>query len=68
MAWSAFDSDSGQDLARLVRAYHVPDFSTWKDHDSFEKAFGGLLRDLKAEVPTEPHADTPSTGRRKKPH
>ncbi len=48
-AWERFDADSGKDLAKEVRAYFIPDFSNWKDHDAFEKAFDKLLRDLKAE-------------------
>jgi hypothetical protein len=32
-----------------MRRYFIPDFSNWKDHDAFEKAFGRLLRDLRAE-------------------
>jgi TIR domain-containing protein/pentapeptide repeat protein len=47
-AWTAFDSDSGKDLAKVVREYHIPAFSKWKDHDSFEAGFGRLLDDLKA--------------------
>jgi hypothetical protein len=47
-AWECFDSDSGEDLARKVREYFIPDFSNWKDHDSYQKAFDGLLRDLNA--------------------
>lgn len=47
--WECFDADNGEDLAALVREYHIPDFSNWKDHDSFEKAFAKLLADLKAE-------------------
>jgi uncharacterized protein YjbI with pentapeptide repeats len=45
--WSCFDADSGKDLAVEVREYFIPDFSNWKDHDSFEKAFERLLRDLR---------------------
>jgi len=47
-SWECLDSDSGEDLAEKVREYHVPDFSQWKDEDAFEKAFGELMRDLKA--------------------
>ncbi len=47
-AWTAFDSELGKDMAKAVREFHVPDFSNWKDHDAFEKAFAHLLRDLKA--------------------
>jgi hypothetical protein len=52
--WTCFDSDSGKDLAVEVREYFIPDFSNWKDHDSFEKAFDRLQKDLKAEGPLKP--------------
>ena len=45
--WECFDADTGKDLAVEVREYHIPDFSNWKDHDSFEAAFAKLLRDLR---------------------
>ena len=45
------DGPGGEDLAREVRKYHIPDFTNWKDHDTFEAAFARLLRDLKAEGP-----------------
>ncbi len=48
-AWERFDADTGEDLAAEVREYFIPDFSDWKDHDAFEKAFGRLLHDLRAE-------------------
>lgn len=47
--WECFDADTGEDLAAEVRQYFIPDFSNWKDHDSFEPAFDRLLRDLRAE-------------------
>jgi uncharacterized protein YjbI with pentapeptide repeats len=47
--WERFDADSGMDIAAEVRSYHIPDFSDWKNHDSFEKGFARLLRDLRAE-------------------
>lgn len=34
--------------ALLRRMRHIGDFSMWKDHDSYSKAFERLLRDLKA--------------------
>jgi hypothetical protein len=57
-AWTAFDSDMGKDLAKVVRESHIPAFSKWKDHDSFEAAFARLIEDLKAEMPppTSPRA------------
>lgn len=36
-----------EDWVRYVRSYHIPDFSRWKDHDSFTSEFQKLLRDLK---------------------
>ena len=50
--WKAFDADTGKDSAREVREYFIPDFSNWKDHDSYQKAFERLLWDLKAEAET----------------
>ena len=47
-AWECFDADTGEDLAAEVRQYFIPDFSNWKDHDSFERAFERLMRDLRA--------------------
>jgi hypothetical protein len=46
--WEAFDADVGKDMAREVREYYTPDFSDWKDHDLYKKAFDHLMRDLKA--------------------
>lgn len=48
-AWSRFDAETGKDLAKEVREYFIPDFSNWKEHDAFERAFGRLLRDLRDE-------------------
>lgn len=47
--WKCFDADTGKDLAVEVREYFIPDFSNWKDHDTFEASFSRLLRDLRAE-------------------
>jgi hypothetical protein len=47
--WESLDTDSGEDLAEVVRAFHIPSFENWKDHDAFEKAFADLLRGLRAE-------------------
>jgi uncharacterized protein YjbI with pentapeptide repeats len=35
--------------AKLRRSRHIGDFTSWKDHDSYQKAFDRLLRDLKSE-------------------
>jgi hypothetical protein len=47
--WVCFDGDSGKDLAVEVREYFLPDFSHWKEHDAYQKAFQRLIRNLKAE-------------------
>ena len=47
--WECFDADTGKDSAREIREYFIPDFSHWKDHDSYQEAFQRLLRDLAAE-------------------
>ena len=40
---------TGMDLAEEIRQYFIPDFSNWKDHDSYQQAFQRLVSDLKAE-------------------
>jgi hypothetical protein len=46
--WKCSDADSGKDLAIEIREYFIPDFSNWKEHDSFEASFARLLKDLRA--------------------
>ena len=36
--------------AHIKRTRHIGDFTHWKNHDDYEKAFNRLLRDLKAEA------------------
>ena len=43
-AWKCFDTDTGKDLAKAVREYHIPDFSNCTEHDAFEAAFGKFSR------------------------
>ena len=38
--------------ADLRRQRHIGDFTHWKHHDAYQKAFTRLLRDLKAEAPS----------------
>lgn len=45
--WECFDANTGSDMADEVREFYIPDFSNWKDHDSFQKEFDKVLRDLK---------------------
>lgn len=46
--WECFDADTGKDSAREIREYFIPNFSNWKQHDAYQKAFERLLRDFKA--------------------
>ena len=46
--WECFDADTGKDSAREIREYFIPDFSDWKNHDSYQQGFQKLLKDLKA--------------------
>ena len=45
-AWQLIVSD-GEDLAEEIRLYYIPDFSNWKDHDSFSREFDRLVADLR---------------------
>ena len=40
--WKLFDAAIGIDSARETREYFIPDFSNWKDRDSYQTAFQGL--------------------------
>ncbi|MGD0790318.1 MAG: toll/interleukin-1 receptor domain-containing protein [Terriglobales bacterium] len=48
--WESFYADEGIDLAEEIREYYIPDFSNWKNHDSYAKALKKLLSGLKAEA------------------
>ena len=48
--WECFDADTGKDSAREIREYFIPDFSNWKDHDAYKKAFDRLLRDIQGKA------------------
>lgn len=45
--WKAFDADTGKDMAVDIREYFIPDFTDWKDHDSFEASYQRLMKDFK---------------------
>jgi len=48
--WECFDADTGKDSAREIREYFIPDFSAWKDPDSYLKTLERLVRDLRAKA------------------
>jgi hypothetical protein len=51
--WECFDADTGKDSAREIREYYLPNFRSWKDHDTYRREFELLLRDLlKADGPS----------------
>jgi signal transduction histidine kinase len=47
--WSLIDSDTGVDVAREIRRYFIPDFSTWSSQESFQESLRRLVEDLKRE-------------------
>ncbi len=47
--WTAPYGRLAKDMAVEIQEYYIPDFSNWKDHDSYKQAFDRLLRDLQAE-------------------
>jgi len=42
--WECLDSATGEALAAAGRKYHLPDFSNWKNHAAFERAFAPPTR------------------------
>ena len=58
--WECLDSATGEasafigfrrdKLAEAVRKYHLPDFSNWKNHDAFERAFARLEKALRTSL------------------
>ena len=47
--WSAIDTDTGEDLARVVREFYIQDFSDWMNNASFILSLEKLLASLKRE-------------------
>lgn len=46
--WEYWEGDLSKDLAAEIREYLIPDFSNWKNHDAYKKAFAKLLIDLQS--------------------
>ena len=53
--WECFDSDSGIDIARELRSYHIPDFSDWKNQASFDKQLVKVIAALEGSGRPTPH-------------
>ena len=47
--WKAIDSDTGEDLARVVREFFIQDFSNWTEKASFDVALEKLVSSLRKE-------------------
>ena len=47
-------NDKDENIASEVWEYFIPDFTIWKNHDSFKVAFDRLLQDLNAKDETKP--------------
>lgn len=45
-SWECFDSDLGEDIAKAVRKYFIPDFSEWSDEANYKEAFKRLMDSL----------------------
>jgi uncharacterized protein YjbI with pentapeptide repeats len=62
-AWRQFDADLGEDTARTVRDYFIPDFSGWKvDHGRYLASFEKLLASLKNASSVTPGGEAAGTG------
>ena len=47
--WKSFNADRGDNIARKVREYFIPDFSDWQtNHGKYQAAFEKLLAALKS--------------------
>lgn len=46
--WEQFNADIGEDSAREIREYYLPDFSQWKDHDAYTRELARLVDALKS--------------------
>lgn len=47
--WTAIDTDTGEDLARVVREFYIQDFSGWTDKTAFAAALDKLVESLRKE-------------------
>jgi len=49
-SWRLVSAETGHDLARELREFYIPDFSNWRDHESYTRAFSSLLRAIATSV------------------
>lgn len=48
--WTQFNADIGEDTAREIREYFIPDFSRWEEDEHYRAAFDKLRRDLATSI------------------
>lgn len=53
--WECVDPDSGIDMARELRSYHIPDFSNWTKAEEFEKQLTKVVKALQGGAPGGGH-------------
>jgi uncharacterized protein YjbI with pentapeptide repeats len=53
-AWDQFDADLGDDSAKEIREYYLPDFSDWKNEDTYTREFQRMLNALTSDVKSRP--------------
>ena len=46
-SWQQFDADLGEDAAKEIREYYLPDFSDWRNHEAYKPECDRLLAELK---------------------
>jgi uncharacterized protein YjbI with pentapeptide repeats len=46
--WEQFNADLGEDTAKEIREFFLPDFSDWKNHDAYQQWFAKVLNALKS--------------------
>jgi hypothetical protein len=47
--WECFDSDTGIDMAKELRSYHIPDFSNWSDPEAYEQQVSKVVQALRGD-------------------
>ncbi len=53
-AWNQFDSDIGDDSAKEIREFYLPDFSELKSEGRYQAEFERLLTALKLPINSDP--------------
>jgi len=58
--WALFGGKEGKDLASEIREYYIPDFSNWKNHDSYQEALEVLLKSLRPKMTKATPRESPT--------